>query len=79
MKYLLLEENGKKLWINRDNIQVLSVSEKQVKTDTKIELAKDQTETVYMANIVMVGNAIGKKCNSRQEAEKWLQDHIINA
>ena len=77
MSYLKVVENGKPFWINRSNIQMVTVRKEDIQKPPVSKIVGVATiETVWWADIVCSGPMISLKKKSKEEAEQWLKDNI---
>lgn len=80
MGYLKVVENGKPFWINRNNIQMVTVRKEEIsKPPASGIIAKATIETVWWADIICAGPMVSLKKQSKEEAEKWLVDNVMEA
>ena len=76
-KYLKLDINSNIWWANRQNIQLTTIEEVTVKADSNIVTAAGKQK--WKVSLIMNGTAPFVLFDSKQEAEKWQLDNIINA
>jgi hypothetical protein len=80
----ITDENKKKICINLDNVQFVTVKEEKRLVDNpsgliiKGEVAKEET-SIYSAIIALNGLVINKVFKEEKEAWKYLEDSITQA